>query len=210
MRLAERIAKNCCSRPPSNLNLDNLEPHTDQVISTLWDAKEALIGCEDNMAVAIATYRALDRHWSSIWPWMLALSRGLLNQAAPSTPSELTNTKRLALMLSILLAYPVYNPANWRHSDAACTVPENVLDSLIQSHPSILVLFTKIWLLADELELGDIILASLTEPITLISENSTKSAGKFGGTRILEDKPRDELEAIFTETNFDLPGALLN
>ncbi|KAL0068215.1 hypothetical protein AAF712_004600 [Marasmius tenuissimus] len=204
MRLAERLLVNCRLRPPNAIDFDRLEPQTDQVLSVLWDAKEALIGgCRDDVAASATTFRALDQNWSFIWPWMVAITKGILENPAPSAPSGLKNARKFVDMSAILLVYPIYIPT--RRHDAF-----EVADALVrlnQSHPNILILMTNIWLRASELELGDDVVGSLMHGIGLSLEALTESGGE--GARLLEGSSRDELEAFLTTTSFDLMGTLL-
>ncbi|KAL0068226.1 hypothetical protein AAF712_004611 [Marasmius tenuissimus] len=200
MRLFERVVKNCRVRTPTTINFDELEYHTGQVISTLYDVKDALLGVGD-LALAAAAFRALEQNWPLIWRWMVVLTKGILKDPAPSTPSGLANARKFVEMSSILLVYSTHNSTR---GDAENT---DALLRLSQSHPKILVHATELWLRVSELQLGDDVVGPLMHVIGLFLETLVKSGGESG--RILKGEPKDKLEIFFTTTNFDLTGTLL-
>ncbi|KAJ8075705.1 hypothetical protein PM082_021335 [Marasmius tenuissimus] len=160
-------------------------------------------GCRDDVAASAITFRALDQNWSFIWPWMVAITKGILKNPAPSAPSGLENARKFVDVSAILLVYPIYNPTRQHNAFEAA----NALVRLNQSHPNILILMTNIWLRASKLGLGDDVVGSLMHGIGLSLEALTESGGE--GARLLEGSSRDELEAFLTTTSFDLMGTLL-
>ncbi|KAJ8075724.1 hypothetical protein PM082_021354 [Marasmius tenuissimus] len=201
MRLFERVVKNCRVRTPTTINFDELGYHTGQVISTLYDVKDALLGVGGLALAAAAAFRALEQNWPLIWRWMVVLTKGILKDPAPSTPSGLANARKFVEMSSILLVYSTHNSTR---GDAENT---DALLRLSQSHPKILVHATELWLRVSELQLGDDVVGPLMHVIGLFLETLVKSGGESG--RILKGAPKDKLEIFFTTTNFDLTGTLL-
>ncbi|KAL0577415.1 hypothetical protein V5O48_004581 [Marasmius crinis-equi] len=151
------------------------------------------------MTTHYTTAQAVTQNWSSIWPWIVAISKGIVGR--PSVVfSEGVITKFLA-NLPTLLIYPAALP----HSN-----PREELEFLLESTPEILAFATEMWLYTsqDAGLAGSNIAESFCNIAGVLLESHTNNQPSDFSARMLGDVAQ-EFQRILRDTRWDFPGILM-
>ncbi|KAK1230924.1 hypothetical protein PQX77_005955 [Marasmius sp. AFHP31] len=146
MSLEYRLTSYFRSKPPSKLDFDRFDTKISHVFETLDKAANALVYSPTS---ALPAVRSLDKHWSSVWPWMRALARALIDNPLPSTPKGVVYAQQFPAIASVILIYPIYNSACSESGEL-----QGELDPIVKSAPDVLALTIELWLYAQEMDLG--------------------------------------------------------
>ncbi|KAL0567621.1 hypothetical protein V5O48_014373 [Marasmius crinis-equi] len=200
MDLAQKIAKTCKFDPSETINYDNLDRRTNKVFSTLNDiVKDLLDMTDDNVSIAAA--RVLDKNWSLVWPWMVALARAMVDNPLPLSSEGFKAIREFTTLASAILSYLTHTSVT-RFKEV-----RNELMLFIEATPGILAILIELWLRLGELDLGEDATSSLLNAIGLFLQTLTKDQEVTH--RRLPLKVRDDLAQVLSTTRTKIPRTIL-
>ncbi|KAL0572340.1 hypothetical protein V5O48_009630 [Marasmius crinis-equi] len=194
----------CRPKPPNKVDFDKFDGRTKQVFATFSRVVDDLMDEEDYL-VPMAAARALERNWSLIWPWLVALTRAMVDDPPPSTPEGFRTLKMFIMMASVLLVYTTW--VSDHIGDEEILVQDELVP-LIESTPGILAILTEIWWRTSEMNLGGQEAKGPLHGIGLYLITLTRGMGT-GSERVFTGEALAALESVLNTTCRHLYRAIL-
>ncbi|KAL0064192.1 hypothetical protein AAF712_008914 [Marasmius tenuissimus] len=182
------IIKNLQPSPPPDININALDSNTVRALSALVEISDGIQRRSDT------SQWILGRSWNKAWPWILSLSRAVMDDEPSTIAGYKTTDKILRMSPYLLMSYI---------RDGPTPVPDNdptmeAGGKRIRAYPKIPALALELWLLATALE----------HPIASLL---CDTAGMYIAFLLLDaDKspPKTLFDELLKTSRWDIPGAL--
>ncbi|KAJ8075581.1 hypothetical protein PM082_021211 [Marasmius tenuissimus] len=183
------IIKNLQPSPPPDININALDSNTVRALSALVEISDGIQRRSDT------SQWILGRSWNKAWPWILSLSRAVMDDEPSTIAGYKTTDKILRMSPYLLMSYI---------RDGPTPVPDNdptmeAGGKRIRAYPKIPALALELWLLA----------AALEHPIASLL---CDTAGMYIAFLLLDaDKspPKTLFDELLKTSRWDIPGALV-